>query len=287
MKFREKKCNKLLSTLIQWAFGSSLGEEENGNGAETVEGYTKTQLTKHYVFFSLYAHILRAMRDVLVFSFPQLVQPIVEILAKYNATPFTLLSETGGEAAGAWIIHRRRMLAGRVLTSLKAVLEVVKLMSEVSTPEDADDVALLDDRVSFFAKEEVFMAMMPLMIAQLSNTVVFEQGESDNTVEDLNEAADDDDTTVADVMTGDADRFGAGGAMLTDLTFSSTVQRSLIPSIRHYFISLQSPKLWSSTQREILRLLRHPKYTVRKSTLLLLNGIYLSLIHISEPTRPY
>eukprot|EP00656_Telonema_subtile_P005656 TRINITY_DN12578_c0_g3_i1.p1 TRINITY_DN12578_c0_g3~~TRINITY_DN12578_c0_g3_i1.p1 ORF type:complete len:288 (+),score=79.62 TRINITY_DN12578_c0_g3_i1:92-955(+) len=227
-----------------------------------------------YVFFSLYAHILRAMRDVLVFSFPQLVQPIVEILAKYNATPFTLLSETGGEAAGAWIIHRRRMLAGRVLTSLKAVLEVVKLMSEVSTPEDADDVALLDDRVSFFAKEEVFMAMMPLMIAQLSNTVVFEQGESDNTVEDLNEAADDDDTTVADVMTGDADRFGAGGAMLTDLTFSSTVQRSLIPSIRHYFISLQSPKLWSSTQREILRLLRHPKYTVRKSTLLLLNGIY-------------
>ena len=48
----------------------------------------------------------------------------------------------------------------------------------------------------------------------------------------------------------------------------------VLPAVRAFFLSLQSPRLWSVAQKEILRSLRHPDRRVRVAALAALRAIY-------------
>lgn len=287
IKFKEKTCAQFWTKITDWAMSRPEGgkksggqqgrlakrhrSEDGGDAAEAkddtettvddaagddVAGYGQKQIVVHFVYLNLYSHLLGKLRSIMNFSYPIVSNALVELLQRYNPTPFVkfstaisgagekakiaaLLADGGNVASdstgGEWILKRKNLLSYTYVTA-SALMNTILLMSAAQIPEDptlAARTGVASD--IFFAKVDVFNTFMPLIMSQLANTVVFECGEG---------------------------------------AFYKRAERCIVPAIRKYFACLDGPKLWSLAQKEIIKYLRHPKGSVRRAALLAMQLCY-------------
>ena len=286
IKFKEKTCAQFWTKITDWAVSTRSSASANASEASSKrrrtedgddaaaaadgnanaangedDGYSRRQIAVHFVYLSLYNHLLYKLRSIMTFSFPIVSNVLVELLQRYNATPFVSFSTAvsgnekkmaalfGGSSSaadstgGQWIL-RNKALAGHIFAAASALMTSVQLMAAAQIPEDPSLAARTGVQHDvFFAKVDVFNTFMPLIIAQLANTHVFSY-----------------DSSI--------------GAESSSLGFFKRAERSVVPAVRRYFACLDSPKLWSLTQKELIKYLRHPRAAVRRAALLAMQLCY-------------
>jgi hypothetical protein len=136
----------------------------------------------------------------------------------------------------------RKNIAAHVTVALDVAFALVLAMSDTLCETNKENMSagatggnIPIELQPFFARKETFSGFMTPLVAQMANT-----------------------TYLAD------DRN----------SYEERIENVVIPSIRRFFRSLDSPKLWSTTQKQLVQHLRHQSWAVRKATLSLFRGIY-------------
>lgn len=163
------------------------------------------------------------------FSFPLFLGPVVAILTRFNTH--------GGRG-------RRAKSSALIPAVLDAALRTVLLMARAQVENEAPATSssatnpVISRDSNFFAQPDVFTALCPALIQQLSNTCCL--------------------ASPADASLG----------------YAYQVLHAVVPAIRAFFATLDSTKLYSRTQQELLKQLRSSDASVRRATLSTFRGIY-------------
>jgi hypothetical protein len=121
--------------------------------------------------------------------------------------------------------------------ALDAALKTVLLMARAQH-DSQEPAATAIPRDTFFAQPAVFNALCPALIQQLGNTCCL--------------------ASPSDASLG----------------YGYQVSHAVVPAVRAFFATLDSTKLYSRTQQELLKQLRSPDASVRRATLSAFRGIY-------------
>ena len=249
LKFKEKHCSRFLATLVQWAFAS--GDETTQVNTATKTGASKKRRLERSNASSAGSSDEQSGSDEddtsAIISSVSLRRWIM-LLGLYKH----LLDKLGGIMSFSFSLFLKPTVSiltrfnggGRskqqhsllVPMVLDAALSVIGAMSKAQN-DSRDPTSTLPEE-NFFARPDVFNGLAPALIQQLGNT---------------------------SHLTSPSD---------SSLGYAFQVSRTLIPAIRNFFKTLDSTKLYSKTQQELLRQLRSNESAVRKATLQAFRAIY-------------
>ncbi|CCW70704.1 unnamed protein product [Phytomonas sp. Hart1] len=235
LKFKAKRCTKLLRIVTEWAFGSDLDSfmkssitidsdtatgsltdkmvSDNANGVSV----SRTTLHRWLLFYTLLNHQLELLGSIMEFGYGVALPCIVATLSRYCAS-----SGMG-----------HKSMSSLISLLLESALDSVRRISLAQTPGPDYDYSIPLN--IYFANTEVFNSLMPVLVHQLTNLAYL---------------ADD----------------------VHDFTYRA--QHGVVPAVRAFFACLNSNKLQSKTQSELVRGLRHPNRHVRRMSIVCLDGIY-------------